>query len=265
MSERPLDARRVQQVLVCMHFDPTYAAEVRGSEPLSELGERERELLRGVDPRALTTDEMRRARAVHAIVDEYPVSAAVVGLDVVDRFFSSLAFRTCVFERGSMALAFGRDYLPACAHARGVGAIETAMALARRSRQAGAHERGDQMIVRAPGIEPAVAASGTLAFHQRVLARLGPEPLRSLASRRKPWPKAPPERGREHLLIEAKLDGSLAVGTASEALVELLMAAAPARPRAELARVAIELGASIDEAESLLDDLVADALLQMIE
>ncbi len=264
MSGASLDARRVQQALVCMHFDPEYAALVRGDAPLPELGERERALLRGVDPRALATDDMRRARAVHAIVDEFPVSAAVLGLDVVDRFFSSAAFRACVFERGSMAIAFGRCHAEH-PRARGVVAIETAMALARRAVQAPNRESGSDLLVRSPRIEPVVTAAGMLAFYQRVLARLGPVPLRSLASRRKPWPAAPPERGREHLLIEAKLDGSLVLGTASEGLVELLLAAAPARPRAELARVAVELGADVDEADSLLDDLVADGLLQKIE
>jgi hypothetical protein len=246
-----------------MHFDPEYAAAVRSDASLPELGERERELLRSVDPRALTTDELRRARAVHAIVDEYPVSAAVIGLDAVDRFFSSPTFRACVFERGSMALAFGGHYLvDAHPRARGVGAIETAMALARRRVQVPVREAGITM-GRAPGIEPVVTAAGMLAFHQRVLARLGSEPLRTLAKRRKPWAERPPDRGREHLLVEAKADGSLAIGTASEGLVELLRAASPARRRAELTRLAVELGADADEAESLLDDLVGDGLLKI--
>lgn len=247
-----------------MHFDPDYAAVVRGDAPLPELGERERELLRAVDPRALKTDDMRRARAVHAIVDEFPVSAAMIGLPAVDRFFSSPTFRACVFERGSMALAFGRQYLEGHRRARGVRAIETAMALARRGIGAPVLGQGGELLVRAPGIEPVVTAAGVLAFHQRVAARLGPEPLRELASRRKPWPETAPERGIEYLLIEARADGSLAIGTASQGLVELLLAASPARPRAELARVAVELGAEVEDAESLLDDLIADGLLRSL-
>ena len=53
----------------------------------------------------------------------------------------------------------------------------------------------------------------------------------------------------------------MAIGTASEALVDLLIAADPPRPRAELAAVAIELGAAADEAQELLDDLIAEGLL----
>jgi hypothetical protein len=255
-----LDPRRVQHALVCMHFDPEYAAAVRGDVSLPELGERERELLRGVDPRALATDDMRRARAVHAIVDEYPITAALLGLDAVDRFFSSAAFRSCVFERGSMALAFGRRYLVGHRHVQGVGAIETAMATARRGEQARAPSPGQ--IVRAPGVEPVVTAAGMLAFYERVRQRLGPQPLATLARRRKPWPETPPKRGREYLLIETKPDGSLALGTASQGLVELLLAAAVPQPRDELARVAMKLGAEAHEADELLDDLVGDGLLR---
>jgi hypothetical protein len=254
-----LDPRRVQHALVCMHFDPEYAAAVRGHASLPELGERERELLRGVDPRALATDGLRRARAVHAIVDEYPVTAAVLGLDVVDRFFSSAAIRSCVFERGSMALVFGRRYLEGYRAAQGVGAIESAMAMARRG---GTHVAGPGELVRAPGVEPVVTAAGMLAFYERVRQRLGPEPLETLARRRKPWPETPPKRGREYLLVEAKADGSLALGTASQGLVELLQAAAIPRPRVELAGVATALGAEAHEADELLDDLVRDGLLR---
>jgi hypothetical protein len=257
-----LDPRRVQHALVCMHFDPEYAAAVRGEASLPELGERERELLRSVDPRALATDELRRARAVQAILDEYPVTAALLGLDVVDQFFSSSAFRECVFERGSMALAFGRHYLDEYPRAQGVGAIETAMAIARRGSGSQTAAPGPGELGRAPGVEPVVTRAGMLAFYQRVLRRLGPQPLRMLAEQRKPSLETPPKRGREHLLIEAKPDGSLAIGTASRELVELLRAAAPARARDELVRVAVSLGAEPHEAEELLDDLVGDGLLR---
>jgi hypothetical protein len=255
-----LDPRRVQHALVCMHFDPEYAAAVRGQASLPELGERERELLRGVDPRALATDELRRARAVHAIVDEYPVTAALLGLDVVDRYFSSAAFRSCVFERASMALCFGRGYLDGHRRAQGVSAIETAMATARRGERTCTAGLGE--LVRAPGVEVVVTAAGMLAFYERVRQRLGPQPLETLAKRRKPWPETPPKRGREYLLIEAKSDAGLALGTASRGLVELLRAAAVARPREELAGVAVTLGAEADEADELLDDLVRDGLLR---
>lgn len=244
-----------------MLFDPIYAARVRGDEALDELSPRERELLRDVDPRALLTDDMRRARALHVILDEYPVSAALIGVDAVDRFFASAAFRACVFERGSMALVFGARYLlEMIDKTRGVGAIEAAMAHARRA----GRPRLAGLVGCTPGLAPVRVPAGTLAWYQRARERLGPEPLRALTKLRKPWPQTPPRLGSEHLLIEAKGDGSMAIGTASEALVGLLIAADPPRPRAELAAVAIELGAAADEAQELLDDLIAEGLLTLI-
>lgn len=249
-----------------MMFDPEYAARVRGDKPLDELGGRERELLRGVDPRALGTDDMRRARALHVILDEYPVSAALIGVHVVDRFFGSAAFRACVFERGSMALTFGARYLvDVGARTVGVGMIETAMAHARRadrSRPSGL----PQWLGCASNVAPVDVPAGTLAWYQRARERLGPEPLRMLGGLRKPWPQKPPRDGaaREYLLIEAKDGGALAIGTASEPLVGLLLAADPPRPRAELVVAAIELGAEPDEAEALLEDLIAEGLLRVV-
>jgi len=253
-----LDPRRVQQALVCMLFDPDYAARVRGREPLPELSERERELLRELDPRALATDRMRRARALHVILDEYPVSAAMLGIDVVDRFFSSPEFRACVFDRGSMALDFGERWLGD--RTAGVGAIEAGLARARREL---GRERleSTQKLRRAPGVIPLQVPDGTLAWYRRARERLGPDPLQALTKLRKPWPHKPPRRGRQHLLIEPQVDGTLGIATASEPLVELLRAAEDPRPRAELASVAIELGADSHDADELLDDLLRDKLL----
>jgi hypothetical protein len=252
------DPRRVQQGLVCMLFDPPYAARVRGREPLPELRERERELLRGIDARALATDDMRRARALHVILDEYPVSAALLGVETVDRFFSSAEFRACVYERGSMALHFGERWLDE--RAAGIGTIETGLARARRERGAARRESSGR-IGRAPGVIPLRVPERTLAWYQRARERLGAEPLQALLSLRKPWPQKPPRHGEEHLLIEPQADGSLGIATASPSLVELLRAADPARPRAELAAAAIELGAEPHEADELLDELLGENLL----
>lgn len=256
MSE--LDPRRVQQALVCMLFDPEYAARVRGREPLAELGERERELLREVDPRALSTDDMRRARALHGILDEYPVSAALLGLDAVDRYFSSAEFRACVFERGSMAVEFGRRWLGD--RSAGIGVIETGLARARRELEAARPESSG--IQRAPGVVPLRVPDGTLAWYRRARERLGSDPLQSLMSLRKPWPQKPPRRGEQCLLIEPQADGSLGLANASEPLVELLRAAETPRSRAELASVAVDLGAEAHEADELLTDLLAEGLLR---
>ncbi|HVI01450.1 MAG TPA: hypothetical protein VM869_22180 [Enhygromyxa sp.] len=254
-----LDPRRVQQALVCMLFDRQYAERVRGDEPLPELRERERELLRELDPRALETDDMRRARALHVILDEYPVSAALLGIDAVDRFFSSPEFRVSVFERGSMALAFGERWLGE--RTAGIGVIETALARARRELRSASRE-STSTIGRAPGVIPLRTPEKTLAWYRRARERLGADPLRTLLGLRKPWPQKPPRSGAEHLLIEPQADGSLGIAGASQGLVELLRAAEHPRPRAELVSVAIELGAEPHEAEALLQDLLREGLLR---
>ena len=256
------EPRRVQQGLVCMLFDPKYATRVRSPAALPELHPRERELLRGVDPRALATDDMRRARALQVLLDEYPVSAALLGLDVVDRYFASPVFRRCVFARGSMAHSFGRDYLGD--RAKGVGALETAMVHARRPAprpSPTALETATLALQRAPGIEALTVPAGSLAWYQRARQRLGPEPLRALAKLRKPWTQKPPRRGLEHLLIEPAADGSLALSTASAELVALLINAGTPATHAELCARAIELGAEAHESAELLAGLVDEGLL----
>lgn len=253
MKQR-LDPRRVQAALVCMHFDPAYAAEVRGARPLAELAPRERALLRDLDPRALATDHYRRARAVQALLDEYPVSAAVLGVPAVDAFFSTPAFRACVFEPGSMALAFG-TWLGH--QADGPGQIEAAIARVRRPSPA-----PGPGIACAPRLAPLLAPEGSLAFYEATRAALGPDPVAALAAAGLPTREPPPRsQRREALLVEADAAGAIALGGASEPLVRLLLFAARARPRDALAREAVRLGAAPGEAAELLDSLLAEGLL----
>lgn len=255
MSEERLEPRRVQHALVGMLFDPGYAARVRGHGSVPELSARERALLREVDPRALRNDPHRLARAVHAVVDEYPVSAAVLGVTKVEAFFASEEFRAGVRGREVMALTFA-GWLGD--RARGVGRLEGAMAALRRP---GTPPRGE--IVCPPRLRGVVVPEGTLAFTLRVRERLGAEPIETLARRHEPWTERPPRRGIEPLLVERREDGSIDLGTASEPLVRLLRFAEGGRPRTEVETEAVRLGAEAGEARELIDELVADGLLCM--
>lgn len=249
-----LDPRRVQAALVCMHLDPAWTAVVRGPAVLPELSARERALLRAVDPRALQTDRYRRARAVHVLLEEYPVTAALLGVPAVDAFFSTPDFRTCVFGHGSMALSFG-TWLGL--RAGGPGRIEHAAARARRPTVApppAGH------LACSPRIVPLLAPAGSLAFYQTQRARLGPDPVAALATAPRLRERPPRGRASEPLLVEADPSGDVSLGTASEPLVRLLLAAETPRPRADLAAEAARLGAG-DEADELLDSLLTDALL----
>ncbi len=253
-ADDELDPQRVQAVMVGMLFDPDYAARVRGDGPLVELTARERSLLRAVDPRALQTDRYRRARAVATLVEEYPVTAVVVGTATLDRFFATEAFRAAVLGRGSMAIAFGAWLGD---RAQGVGRLEAAMATVRR-----AQDVTPTGLCCAPRLRALVVPAGTLAYHGRVRARLGPDVSAAIASGDVRPAERPPQRGHEHLLVERRDDGSIDLGTGSGPLVRLLVFAAVPRTREALRAEAVRQGAEPDEADELLDDLLAQGMLR---
>ncbi len=245
----------MQAALVCMCIDPAWTELVRGPGPVPELAAGERALLRGVDPRALRTDAYRRARAVHTLVDEYPVSAALLGVAAVDAFFASPAFRACVFDHGSMALSFG-TWLGD--QAGGPGRIEAAAARARRPQPpAGAG------LACSPRVVPLRLPAGTLEFHERTRARLGAEPAAALARAPGPLRERPPRASRrEHVLVEVGPGGDVSLGTASEPLVRLLLLAQTPRPQDALVDEVVRLGADdVAEARALVDGWLADGLL----
>ncbi len=249
-----LDPRRVQHALVCMLFDPAWAAHVRGQGLVPELSERERALLRALDPRALATDPHRRARALHVLVEELPVTAAVLGVAACEAFFSAPEFRAGVFGRAAMTASFAA-WLGDRAH--GVGRLESAMAAVRRAKPPA--DRG--RLGCPPGLRGVVVPANTLAFYLRVREELGPDPVRSLAQREASSRSSPPRRGTQFLLVERRPDGSLDLGSGSEPLVRLLCFAERPRARTELELEAVRLGAEPADASALIDELLADGLL----
>ena len=263
-----MNPRAIQRAVVRMLYEPGFAAAIHGARAVPGLTEAERALLRRVDPRAFTTDGFRRARAVQAIVEEFPCSAAAVGLARVEEFLKSREFVGCLTGRGSMGLAFA-TWLED--QAAGVGKIEAAMAQLRRGEVPGATSPG---VLRCAGsLAPLTVPAGSLAWYEATRAWLGATPLATLtgqptvlgqAARAAP-PRRSPVRGRdvgeEHLLLEVGANGEMALGTASEALVRLLRFARRGRTRAELEREAITRGAARDEATGVIDDLLAQGLL----
>ena len=259
-----MNPRAIQRAVLRMLYDPGFVAAIHGARALPGLSEAERALLRRVDPRAFATDPLRQARAVQAIVEEFPCSAAAVGLARVEAFLATREFLACLGDGGSMGLAFA-TWLED--QAAGAGRIEAAMA---RLRRPVAQSPVAGTLRCAVNLAPISAPAGSLAWYEATRAWLGATPLHTLAEPADQAPRAAPPRrspvrsrdpGEEHLLIEIGASGEMSLGTASEALVRLLRHAQRARTRRELEREAVIRGAAADEAAGVIDDLLAQGLL----
>lgn len=256
-------SQRLQRLVVRMLYDPGLVAAVYAGAPVAGLDERDRPLLTAVDRRAWGTDPYRRSRSLSALIEEYPASAALVGVERLDAFFSSEPFHACIQDRGSLALAFG-DWLSPLAGP--MATLERAIASVRRPRP----EPRPDLYATAAHIAPLSVPQGTLALYQDLRARLGPNPAATLVSktlrmeaplrlddlRRRPTGPEP-----EHLLVERDDAGEVGVGEASAALVALLEFAMKPRARAHLFTEARALGADPGEEAELIDGLCAEGLL----
>ena len=249
----------VQRVAVLMHFDAAFAREVFGAAHHSALADDELALLQRVDPRAFRTDPERPVRLLAALLEEFPVSCAILGAPALGAFTSSSLFRNAILRGRLVADAFG-DWL--FARVGGPAQLELATALARRRRRRRAPPHGREAGVgalwaRAPGVELAKVPAGTLAFFVDARARLGPRAHEAVAAGARAH--APPHAGLEELLVVDGADGP-DIAPCASALFSLLSFARDGRTRAELVTEAARLGAD-DDAAGVVDDLVADALL----
>jgi stage V sporulation protein SpoVS len=249
-------ARRVpalRQAMTRLLFDPAYVARVYAG-PVDDLTEPERALLTAVDRRAWGTDRYRRSRGAQALIEEYPVTTAVLGVGGVDAYFSSAAFARVLSDRGSLALSFGL-----WAQARGaadVARLERAVALARRA------ERPDGPgLVTRPGVEPLTLPGGVLDFYAALRRALGPNPVEALAHGRAPVPLPAPNGDPDALLVERDAAGEVQVGGGSAALVTLLTFTLQPRPRDAVLARARGLGCDPGDDAELVDELLSEGLL----
>lgn len=240
----------IQHAMVRLTVDPSWREAVYAG-PVPGLTEPERALIVAVDRRAWATDTHRAARLAQALIDEFPVVAAVIGVAAVEGFLTSEAFAACVTGRGSMALAFG-----AWAPAPELAALELAIARARRRERA----PGPGLVTR-PGLEPLAAAGGVVAAYARIRGELGAAPLERLARGYVSPPPGPFDGEPEGLLIEADAAGAVQVGGASLPLVALLgWTLTPRSPDALTAHLVGE-GFEPAEARDQVAEWVADGLL----
>ncbi len=246
-------SQSLQRLVVRMLYDPELVARVYDGEPVEGLKDADRALITASPRQAWGTDPLRASRTLQALLEEYPVSAAITGLAPLHGFFSSVDFHRCIQQRQRLSEAFGRWLEP---RAGRIARLEQAIARSRRD-----PDPAGGCLSLAPGLVPVSLPVDTLSLYQSLRARLGPQPLNLLISKTfQPSPLPPEPADVEHLLIERGPDGGVGIGGGSAALNGLL-AAAPA-PRAVLEAAAVGLGATPEEAPGLLDDLIRDGLLE---
>lgn len=277
----------LQRVIVRMLYDPALADAViaapRAALAGVDLNDAELGWLTEADPRAFKTDPYRRARSLRALLEEYPVSAALSPgrPQQLDRFFSSQRFHAAIQDRGSMATSFG-DWLLAPPERRPEGgfAHPGADAVLQRSPR-DACALLERAVVRArrperPSLPPAHIApapqavlvrlpAGTLAFYARIRGQLGPAPVAALLSADAAV-RPPPllrqqvaDATQEELALVTLTDDEVSVEVAADWLVPLLRH--PPAPRPDWLAAARDLGADPGEDAELIDDLIAQALL----
>ena len=250
--------RALQRAIVRLLFDPALAGRVYAGGSLPGLTEKELAWLRSPDARAWRTDPHRRARSLHALLEELPAAAALSGdPPALLSFFSSDAFHACIEEGGSLALSFGAWLASRLAPpARDVARIETAIADLRRRRARAAPPGRLALSAFAEVLEVDAAAAD---LHATLVERLGASPVEVLVKGPLPAVRVPAPTGNEAVLVHRR-GGDVTVERLPDALAALLAFAREPRTRDALVAEARRLGAGDDAAE-IVDSLLADALL----
>ncbi len=268
MTGAPLRIRALQAVMLRLTVDPAWGARVYAgaadarvistSHGPYTLSAEDLALLRAVDPRAWTTDAYRRARLVQALVEEYALTTAMVGIPSVDAFFGSEAFGTVLGHRGSMAESFGTWLVERMSGAaRQVVALELAVVRARRP-----HRPPGVGYVTRCGVEGLVVSEGTLAAWQEGLRTLGASPLESVAQGMR-WSPPALGKGEEALLIERKDGGGLGVHGVRRSTAGLLIHCRTPCSRADIVLQAKRLRIPKKQVGKILRSLVDKELLTL--
>lgn len=249
-----MSAAAVQRVIVRMLYDPALVELIYSGGLLPELSFAERELITQTPRGAWGTDPYRRSRTLQALIEEYPVSAAVAGLGRLDAFFSSPNFHRAIQSRQRLVWAFATWLEPL---AGPVVVLERAVAEARRDRP---RRLAGGMMVRAPGIRSVSVPVGALARFEAIRASLGRDPVATL-TRAGPVPLGAFGPETEWVLTERQADGAISLGTCAEALGMLLAYAGAPRAQEDLLAEAGRLGADPGEEAEVVEGLIAEGLL----
>jgi hypothetical protein len=145
---------QLQRVVVRMLYDPAFVAQVFANPATAlrdeDLTDQERRWLVAADQRAYAVDPLRRASTLTALIEEFPVSVQHLVQqtgqpELLEAFFSSTHFHTCIQQRGSLAMAFSEYVLSAALQYHSPGfalspLVQVEMAMARLRRQQGTPE-----------------------------------------------------------------------------------------------------------------------------
>lgn len=273
--------QHLQRVLVRMLYDPTFAARVF-SDPATTLHdealtEQERRWLVTVDQRAYAVDTLRRTRTLGVLLEEFPVSVhhllqQTAQPALVEDFFASPAFHTCIQRRGSLAVAFGEylrseELLKRCPELDILPLVQIEAAIVRLRRQPAAPATRPapppSLLALAPMVTLLASPSGILEHYHTTFEVLRRDAEGLVAAAFKPSSVPPPPAAAEQewlLLVWNEATESASIELLPEALGQLL-ATTPTQ-RSALVATACALGAEPHEAESIIDDLIAEGVLQ---
>lgn len=268
-----MSAPVLQRVVVRMLHDPELRAAVYADPERAlvglDLDAAERAQLVRADARAWGVDVHRADRVLTALLEEHAVATLAlledgVPLERLRRFFQTPFFHDAIMARRSLAPAFG-DYLASLARtprARSLITLEAGIVSLRRASRT-TPSAPTARLVRSPRHLPLELAAGTLAAWDRARQALRAHPKGPTdALLRAPRPRlaAVDARAREHVLLEMQAEPM--AGFTGESLVKLLVAAAEPRSRDALIAVIVDEGADATEAAEILDELIADGVLE---
>ncbi len=268
----------LQRVAVRMLMDPSFADAVFESPATAlaevDLSDDELHWLQSTDRRAWQLDPMRRTRTLQALMEEFPVSSALIlqqrgSADVLDAFFSSPYLHDAIQTRAYLTEAYDR-YLGTLAVPDIGNHLRIEAALARcRGQEPPVHLKDGDIHIASHHALLILPGGSTerylehLNYLQRAAQKHQGSVLAAMLTQgfRFPKTRALQTSQSTYLLVEPSPQGP-ALGEVSESLGLLLAAASKPISREALAKRALSLGAEEHEAEELLNELIHDGLLR---
>ena len=260
---------QVQRVAVRMYFDPTFARTVYTNPQAAlsgiDLTEEERGWLTASDARRWRADALRPARALHAVIAEFPVSVAAAypdgELNKLNDFFRSHQFHQAIMDDQALALAFGTwlgDTQPSCAP---LAELEGALASARRGHLSTVQpSEGRTRIMTSPYVHTVIVPMGTLTRYLEAVREANFEEhdpvdcvLRLAGGVSLDW-----SAEQEGLLVDGH-DG-IQLSEIPIELAELLNVARFGTQHGDLVQHLKQHGSETVEAEEILEELLNDGL-----